>query len=673
MKTNPILKKFERKSLVRVVKVSVIVAVVFLLAFSIGTQLVRSQIEYERELERNPVTSYLRENYGVNSIEEYQAKLEQEALLNYTKTFEQHSSGLQDWFKEDYVGSTFGTSTYTPKQFQTEPLSFAGLTINPLSELSAISLSGIGLLSMTILPFVKNRKKFKQVLIFITVSLLIFGIGFFVGQIYAQSFTPPNVYIDSLPSTASYVISTDGTNVWATRYDGKIVYSGTDASTVIQSALNGLTSGRTWKERVVVKGEIVIYNTISIPSYTVLDLQGAKLILGNNVNKTMLSIGGHHIEILGGILYGNKTNNTSGDVIVSSGSYLDILVAGTKIFEVKGTGISFVYSSYVTITDCEVSGGYYGILLMNVDNALVEGNYIHDTDTASGIVVQESSSGGSNDIRIQGNYVYNAKTIGILARGSATYPSIRISIIGNIIINNKNDGICVAGVESSSIVGNISFQNTFDGISVQVAINSVLEGNVSYQNGGNGIYICDECANLLVQGNMLFNNDTDLSNDDGIRLSLFSSSVCPTGIKILNNVCTDTRPSGSKTQCYGINIFSGSDYNVVEGNYVDGNRTGSLYNGGAGSIIKNNIGYTTENSGTATIANNEWVSHGLAGTPTVVTTTVRTATYGTPAMPVIVGWINQNATKFQVSAYWTNGTAITADAINISWTAEYKP
>jgi parallel beta-helix repeat protein len=425
-----------------------------------------------------------------------------------------------------------------------------------------------------------------------------------------------------LTKPASYIIDKSGDTYRALNGStGKIDFSGTDASTVINNSLGALTSGRTWKERVVVKGEIVIYNTISIPSYTVLDLQGAKLILGNNVNKTMLSIGGHHIEILGGILYGNKTNNTSGDVIVSSGSYLDILVAGTKIFEVKGTGISFVYSSYVTITDCEVSGGYYGILLMNVDNALVEGNYIHDTDTASGIVVQESSSGGSNNIRIQGNYVYNAKTIGILARGSATYPSIRISIIGNITTNNKNDGICVAGVESSSIVGNISFQNTFDGISIQVAINSVLEGNVSYQNGGNGIYICDECTNLLVQGNMLFNNDTDLSNDDGIRLSLFSSSVCPTGIKILNNVCTDTRPSGSKTQCYGINIFSGSDYNVVEGNYVNGNRTGSLYNGGAGSIIKNNIGYTTENSGTATFSGTGaqttfTIPHGCSSTPT---------------------------------------------------------
>ena len=76
---------------------------------------------------------------------------------------------------------------------------------------------------------------------------------------------------------------------------------------------------------------------------------------------------------------------------------------------------------------------------------------------------------------------------------------------------------------------------------------------------------------------------------------------------------------------------------------------------------------------TATIANNEWVPHGLAGTPTVVTVTTRTATYGTPAVPVIVGWIGQNSTHFQVSAYWANGTAITADAINISYYVEYNP
>jgi len=83
------------------------------------------------------------------------------------------------------------------------------------------------------------------------------------------------------------------------------------------------------------------------------------------------------------------------------------------------------------------------------------------------------------------------------------------------------------------------------------------------------------------------------------------------------------------------------------------------------------VDVAVENSGTATIANGEWLPHGLAGTPTVVTVTTLTPTYD--GVPVVVGVASKNATHIQISAYWTNGTAITDDAIDISWYAKYQP
>jgi len=79
----------------------------------------------------------------------------------------------------------------------------------------------------------------------------------------------------------------------------------------------------------------------------------------------------------------------------------------------------------------------------------------------------------------------------------------------------------------------------------------------------------------------------------------------------------------------------------------------------------------TINSGTATIANNEWISHGLVETPTTVTITARATTYD--GVTFVVACIARNSTHFQVGATWTNGTAITNDAIEIDWYAEYKP
>jgi len=83
------------------------------------------------------------------------------------------------------------------------------------------------------------------------------------------------------------------------------------------------------------------------------------------------------------------------------------------------------------------------------------------------------------------------------------------------------------------------------------------------------------------------------------------------------------------------------------------------------------IGMPFENSGTATVANDEWISHGLAGTPTTVTLTPRAITYDGVTFNVAV--VARNSTHFQVGAYWTNGTAISDDAIEIDWYAEYNP
>jgi len=62
-----------------------------------------------------------------------------------------------------------------------------------------------------------------------------------------------DLYFDDLPSTASYVINTDGTYIWATRYDGYVAYGdsanrggvdGTNSSAVINACIGNLTNGQ---------------------------------------------------------------------------------------------------------------------------------------------------------------------------------------------------------------------------------------------------------------------------------------------------------------------------------------------------------------------------------------------------------------------------------------------
>lgn len=84
----------------------------------------------------------------------------------------------------------------------------------------------------------ETKSLVRTVKVSLIVSLLI--TAFWAGYIFASpnGFNPPNVYLDDLPSTATYVVKTDGAYYWAVRYDGKIAFNGTVASTVIQNVFN---------------------------------------------------------------------------------------------------------------------------------------------------------------------------------------------------------------------------------------------------------------------------------------------------------------------------------------------------------------------------------------------------------------------------------------------------
>ena len=64
-----------------------------------------------------------------------------------------------------------------------------------------------------------------------------------IAYTYSAGSFSRSVYLDNLPSSASYVVEADGSgNFWATRYDGKVLWYGTNDDLVIQGAINNSTS-----------------------------------------------------------------------------------------------------------------------------------------------------------------------------------------------------------------------------------------------------------------------------------------------------------------------------------------------------------------------------------------------------------------------------------------------
>ena len=219
------------------------VVFVFLLGFSFSVQAYAIR---QKEL-NSPVSQYLRENYGVDSVEEYEAKIEQEIWLNYSRQVEALASehpelNLTQWqFPQSYLQA--GTSTYQPPTIKSEQPFYAVVFGEPVVSLQIFTLSGLGLLGLAAVPPIKKRKQLRQALILGIVVLCVFSVGYFVGLTVAQTGTI-TIEPNSFQTEASYIIFTDGTTVYARNgKTGAIDFSGTDASTVIQSAVNAAPTG----------------------------------------------------------------------------------------------------------------------------------------------------------------------------------------------------------------------------------------------------------------------------------------------------------------------------------------------------------------------------------------------------------------------------------------------
>ena len=620
-----------------------LLAFIFLFAFSIGAQTIQNQTQFQID----PVTQYLQENYGVSSIEELRAKLMQQYLVKSGTDVLYSSGDASDaiqWaidHNDIYNGLKIepypygGTSTYKPPNMQSLTVpSRIVYGFNPLAELSALSLSGICFLAVLSVPKFGKKLLKKKWLIYPIIIAFVFYAGFLVGRTVAQ-ISYPNIYLDSLPSTATYTIETDGNgNYWATRYDGKIAFSGTDAAAVIQWALDNLTSGRTWMEKVVVKGTFEVSTTISIPSYTVLDIQGIIKSAESPQTFNVIEVVGTaetpvtHVVIENGCVDGNSANDsdtapdgTRNCIIVNHAR--NVVVRNVHLLNGYHNGLNF----YDDTQNCYAIGcyvencGLHGILTKGIKNVIAH-CFVTNTLIWDGIQVQ------SHQNSIIGNACYNNTYFGIdLHEGG--YAN---TVIGNICRGNYV-GITSDG-EYHSIIGNICYLNTKQGISVQSSHTTVI-GNICYDNSAPpanpgqwcGILIFD-CSDVIVTGNQ----------------------------------CFDSRETG-KTQKYGLRFTGTVDGVIVANNDFRGNFWGSVTGADVptNAIFINNLGFVTENSGTATIPSGTSVvfEHGLAGTPTQVFASFNSTNYG--------GWT------------WTaNSTHITITVANtgsytVYWRAYYEP
>ncbi|MEU5886742.1 hypothetical protein ABZ835_07855 [Streptomyces sp. NPDC047461] len=230
---------------------------------------------------------------------------------------------------------------------------------------------------------------------------------------------------------------------WTARRGSTTLYTGTDLRAAAQAAVNSLTSGRTTKERVVVRGSgsMSAGSRISLPSYTTLDVCGTINVTGTGsgdqapvYSRGTRDIEVQHLNLTGSPLYGvflrNVQNATLGqlDMRLSAGLGVRIDNRGDTSQWTRNVRIDNAYVSGASSHAVETYGvdgltigtvtarnvGESGLLLNQTVNATVTKVDAENAGTGTGYAAFRMANRNG---RVGSAYPTNIRVGEVIARG----------------------------------------------------------------------------------------------------------------------------------------------------------------------------------------------------------------------------------------------------------------
>jgi len=522
---------------------------------------------------------------------------------------------------------------------------------------------------------------------------------------YAEDFTvvhdpfvPPNVYLDDLPSIAHFTVETASGYTWSTRHDGKITMNSTSANAVVNSALSSLTSGRVWKEKVVVNGNFTLSNIV-VPSYTVLEFEGKVWKGANDEVFNILNV--HDVDLVGLVGDGRKQTYSGGYSFVQiggAGTTYNINLISPKISNNGYTGIAIAYNTHdIKIIDSETSNctgagaAQAGISVNGFLNQQGPYNVWIERPKSFldryGITIESATNSSPYNVWINDAYIENATEIGIHIEGISTTEAPHGIWVQNCeVVNSTKYGIEVAtGSYDVWLINDKSHDNVLDGFHMEGGENIHIENPKAYNNGvvsnrqvgvSVSLDVNNNAPNRLFIDNAECYDTHSVRNDrkQNIGILLYSSIAGKqSGIFIYGGETYQNYDDGFKTQNfryvqvlgltsrengqYNINVASDHEVEILGG--LTDSATKMSFPIDAQNIVVHHIqGFVTENSVSfSSISNGTYVAHGLVGTPDYVQITLSVGGYA---------WYGTlNATHIQIHA--------NVATISGSMYCEYKP
>ncbi|WP_433499464.1 RICIN domain-containing protein [Sphaerimonospora sp. CA-214678] len=325
---------------------------------------------------------------------------------------------------------------------------------------------------------------------------------------------------------------------WTARNGGQTVYTGNDMLSAMQAAVNSLTPGRTYKQRVVVRGSgsMSAGARLSLPSYTVLDVCGTVNVTGSGSGdravvyaRGVRDVEVQHLTVTGSPLYGifvrNGTNITLGqiDLRLSSGLGIRIDNHGDRSERTRNVRIDNVYVSGTSAHGVETYGvdgltigtvtarntGYSGLLLNDTINATVDLVDAQGAGTGTGYAAFRMANRNG---RVGNGYPTNIRVGQVIARGGGR-GIFCVSESGGAVI----DRLDIAQTGSNSILIENCYNVTLAGQSgsvngsdVRIASRSEfpVSSDITIQNLTltNSAINENPCGNNIVIRNIVLNN-----------------------------------------------------------------------------------------------------------------------------------------------------------------------
>ncbi|MCP3766495.1 MULTISPECIES: hypothetical protein [unclassified Streptomyces] len=278
---------------------------------------------------------------------------------------------------------------------------------------------------------------------------------------------------------------------WTARRGSTVVHTGSDLRAAVQAAIGSLTSGRTSKERVVVRGSgsISANSRISLPSYTVLDVCGTINVTGSGsgdqapvYSRGTRDVEVQNLSVTGAPLYGVFLRNVQNVVL----GQIDMRLSGGLGVRIDNRGDTSQWTRNVRIDNVYVSGasshavetygvdgltvgtvtarnvGESGLLLNQTVNATVGKVDAENAGTGTGYAAFRMANRNG---RIGSSYATNIRVGEVVARGGgrgvfcvsesggATIDRISLSNTGNNAILIENCYNVNLAAQSGTVTG----------------------------------------------------------------------------------------------------------------------------------------------------------------------------------------------------------------------------